>query len=321
MVKPKVFITRKIPKQCVDLLRERFSVRVYDNHKDGIITKTELYKNAKWADAIMTSATENIDSEFIQKNSHLKIIANYAVGYDNINVNEASKLNIPVTNAAGLKTEAAADFTIALMLAISRRIVEADKYMRQHHYKGWQPMLFLGPELSGKTIGIIGCGRIGASVARKCQTAFGMKVLYCDVVKNCQLEKECSAKKVSLETLCKQSDFISLHTFLCEETHHLIGKKEFAIMKKTAYLINTSRGPVIDERELLRALKGKQIAGAAIDVYEFEPKLTKGLDKLNNVILSPHIASGTLEVREQMGFIAAKNIIAVLSGKKAINLV
>ncbi len=318
--KQKVFITRKIPREGIDILKKHFNVRFFD-HNSGAIKKQQLNKEAKLADALLSSATETIDANFIKRNKHLKVIANYAVGYDNIDINEATRQRVPITNCAGLKTEAAADFTLALILAISRRVVEADKYMRAHHFKGWQSMLFLGPELTGKTLGIIGCGRIGSSVARKCHAAFGMKILYTDICQNEELEKTCNGKKVSIKTLCKKADIISLHTILCKSTHHIIGKEELKLMKKSAYLINTSRGPVINEKELLKTLQKKQIAGAALDVYEFEPKLTKGLDKLDNVILSPHIASGTMEVREQMGIIAAKNIVAVLKGKKPLNLV
>ena len=298
---------------------KHFTVKVYN--KNQAIPKNQLDKAAKWADALLTLLTEKIDHKFLTKHSHLKVIANYAVGYDNIDLVSATKNKIPITNTPGVLTDAVAEHTIALMLALSRRIVEADNYSKSHKYKVWQPMLLMGSQMRGKTLGIIGSGRIGADVAQKCYHAFGMKIMYTDMHKNNSLEIETNAKKTSLAQICKHADFISLHVPLLKSTHHLIGKKELSLMKKNAYLINTARGPVIDEKALLKALKNKQIKGAALDVFEFEPKITKGLEKLPNVILTPHIASATIEAREMMATIAAKNICAVLKGKKALNLV
>ncbi|MBT4446049.1 D-glycerate dehydrogenase [archaeon] len=317
--KPKVYITRQIPKVGIDILKKHFTVKVYN--KNQAIPKNQLDKAAKWADALLTLLTEKIDHKFLTKHSHLKVIANYAVGYDNIDLVSATKNKIPITNTPGVLTDAVAEHTIALMLALSRRIVEADNYSKSHKYKVWQPMLLMGSQMRGKTLGIIGSGRIGADVAQKCYHAFGMKIMYTDMHKNNSLEIETNAKKTSLAQICKHADFISLHVPLLKSTHHLIGKKELSLMKKNAYLINTARGPVIDEKALLKALKNKQIKGAALDVFEFEPKITKGLEKLPNVILTPHIASATIEAREMMATIAAKNICAVLKGKKALNLV
>ena len=317
--KPKVYITRQIPKVGIDILKKHFTVKVYN--KNQAIPKNQLDKAAKWADALLTLLTEKIDHKFLTKHSHLKVIANYAVGYDNIDLVSATKNKIPITNTPGVLTDAVAEHTIALMLALSRRIVEADNYSKSHKYKVWQPMLLMGSQMRGKTLGIIGSGRISADVAQKCYHAFGMKIMYTDMHKNNSLEIETNAKKTSLAQICKHADFISLHVPLLKSTHHLIGKKELSLMKKNAYLINTARGPVIDEKALLKALKNKQIKGAALDVFEFEPKITKGLEKLPNVILTPHIASATIEAREMMATIAAKNICAVLKGKKALNLV
>ena len=317
--KPKVFITRKIPDSGIKLLSKHCTVKVYK--KDQAIPQKELDKGAAWADALLTLLTEKIDSKFLKKHNHLKVIANYAVGFDNIDIKEATTQNIPITNTPGVLTDAVAEHTIALLLAISRRLIEADKFTKAHKYKVWQPLLFLGSQLNGKTLGIIGSGRIGVDVAMKCYYAFGMKILYVDTKRNDLLEITTKAKKTSLQNLCKHADFISIHVPLLKSTHHLIKAKELRLMKKTAYLINTARGPVIDENALLKALKTKQIAGAAIDVFEFEPKITKGLTKLDNVIMTPHIASATIEARDMMALIAAKNICAVLKGRKALNIV
>lgn len=319
MVKPKVYITRKIPQIGIDLLKKHCIVKVYQ--KNQAIPKSQLDKAAKWADALLVLLTEKIDAKFLEKNKHLKIIANYAVGFDNIDLKAASDLEIPITNTPDGSTDAVAEHSLALILAISRRIIEADKYCRAGKYKGWQPMLFMGSQLQGKTLGIIGSGRIGSDLAQKAYHTFGMKIIYFDACHNEALEIGTNAKKMSLESVCKKSDYISLHVPLCTSTQHLIAKKELSLMKKTAFLINTARGPVLDEKALLFALKNKKLAGAALDVFECEPKICKGLEKLNNVILTPHIGSSTIEAREEMARIAAKNILAVLKGKKAINLV
>ena len=317
--KPKVYVTRKIPKAGIDILKKHCIVKVYN--KNQKIPKTQLNKAAQWADALLTLLTEKIDKKFLAKHKHLKVIANYAVGYDNIDLAAATEHNTVITNTPGVLTDAVAEHTVALMLAIARRITEADHYAKAHKYKVWQPMLLMGSQLRGKTLGIIGSGRIGADVAQKCYHAFGMKILYVDTHRNDALEIATNAKKTSLATLCKRADVISLHVPLCSSTYHLIGSEELRLMKKTAFLINTARGPVVDEKALLKALQRKHIAGAALDVFEFEPKITKGLEKLSNLILTPHIASATREARDQMAVIAAKNISAILKGKRAANVV
>ena len=317
--KPKVYITRNIPQVGIDFLKKHCIVKVYN--KNQAISRSQLDKAAQWADALLTLLTEKIDQKFLKKHQHLKVIANYAVGFDNIDLAAATENNTVITNTPGVLTDAVAEHTVALMLAIARRITEADRFAKAHKYKVWQPMLFMGSQLRGKTLGIVGSGRIGSDVAQKAYHAFGMKILYTDTHRNDALEIATNAKKTRLATLCKRADFISLHVPLCNTTHHLIGRKELQLMKKTAYLINTARGPVIDEKALLKALQNKQIAGAALDVFEFEPKITKGLEKQQNIILTPHIASATVEAREQMARIAAKNISAALKGKRAPNIV
>ena len=271
----------------------------------------------KLCDALLCLLTDKIDQQIINANPKLKIISNYAVGFDNIDVRAATARGIPVTNTPGVLTDAVAEHTFALMMAVARRIPESDQFMRQGKYKRWKPMLLLGTELKGKTLGIVGLGRIGAGVAERAGKGMGMKVIYYDVQRNLKFEKEYRARYVSIKDLLKQSDFVSIHVPLLPSTRHLIGKKELALMKKTAYLINTSRGQVIDEKALVQALNNRSIAGAGLDVYEFEPNLTEGLTKLKNAVLTPHTASATIEARTAMSELAAQNIIDVFQGRKA----
>lgn len=315
MQKKKVFVTRKIPEKGIQLLRKHFLVKVYP--KDHAIPRKELLKEVKQCDALLCLLTEKIDQEVLNANPRLKVVSNYAVGYDNIDVKAATAKGIPVCNTPGVLENAVAEHTFALLMALCKRIAEADQFVRAGKYKRWEPMLLLGTELEGKTIGIIGLGRIGAGVAERAGKGMGVKVLYHDIKRNKEFEQKYQAKFVSKEELLKRSDFVSLHVPLLPSTRHLIGKKELALMKKTAYLINTSRGPVVDEKALVEALKKKQIAGAGLDVYEHEPELTPGLTKLKNAVLTPHTASATLEARTAMSELAAQNIIDVLQGRKA----
>ena len=248
----------------------------------------------------------------------MKIVANYAVGYDNIDVKAAAKRNVIITNTPEVLTESVAEQAIALMFAISRRIVESDQFMRDGKYTGWAPMMFLGNDLANKTLGLVGLGRIGAAVAERMKDGFDMKIFYYDVRRNEELEKKFGLEYKDLDSLLKESDFISIHVPLLPATRHLIGEPQFKIMKKTAYLINTSRGPVVDEKALVGALKSGEIKGAALDVYEEEPKMAPGLAELPNTVLTPHTASATEETRSAMSELAAKNIIAVLSGQPAL---
>ena len=309
----KVFITRKIPQIGIDLLKKKHAVRVYP--KDQVIPRKELLNAVKWCDALLCLLTDKIDKELLEINPKLKIISNYAVGFNNIDIKAATEKGIPVTNTPGVLTDAVAEHTLALMLAVSKRIVESDKFLRAGKYKSWAPLLLLGTQLKGKILGVIGLGRIGSEVAAKAQ-AMGMKIVYYDIKADKEFEKKFQAKFFSIPQLLKLSDFVSIHVPLLPTTTHLLSTKEFALMKKTAYLINTSRGPVIDEKALVIALQKKQIAGAGLDVCEFEPKLAPGLAKLSNVVITPHTASATIEARSAMAEIAAKNILEVLSGRK-----
>lgn len=317
---PKIFITREIPEKGINLLKEKnWDVSV---GPEGKISRKELLEGVKKADAILSVLTEKIDAEVMETaGKQLKIVANYAVGYDNIDLAEAKKRNILVTNTPGVLTEAVAEHTIALLFAVAERIVEADRYTRAGKYKAWGPKLFLGADIKSKILGIIGLGRIGTEVARRMQNGFDLKIIYYDVQRNKELERKYGMEYRELDDLLKEADFISLHTALTDETKHLISAERLKLIKPTAYLINTSRGPIIDEKALIKALKGKEIAGAALDVYENEPELTPGLTKLENVVLTPHIASATKETRDKMSEMAANNIIAALEGQTPPNLV
>ena len=318
-MKPKVFITRKIPESGITLLKEYCQVKVYP--RDQISPREELVKGVKWCDALLCLLTDKIDGEIISANPGLRVIVNYAVGFDNIDVKAATERNIPVTNTPEVLTDAVAEHTIALMMAIARRIPESNKFTREGKYKGWEPMLFLGTELKGKTLGILGSGRIGSGVAERASKGMGMNILYFDVKRNPQFEETYNAKFAKMDDLLEKADFITIHVPLLPTTKHLIGAEQFQMMKRTAYLINTSRGPVIDEKALVQALRKKEIAGASLDVYEFEPKLSAGLERLDNVVLTPHTASGTYETRAAMSELAARNILDVLRGKTPQNLV
>jgi len=316
----KVYVTRQIPEEGINLLK-KFCRMVEVNPHDSTLTYDELLMQVKGRDAILTMLSDRIDERLMSEAKSLKVIANYAVGYDNIDIKAATAKGIVVTNTPGVLTDSTADMAWALLFSIARRIVEGDKVTRVGKFVGWAPMFLLGRDVVGKTLGIIGAGRIGTAMAMRSR-GWCMKVLYTTQSnRNAVLEEMLGAKRVDLETLLKESDFISIHTPLSEKTRHLIGAKEISLMKKTAYLINTARGSVIDEAALVNALKNKQIAGAGLDVYEEEPKLKPGLAELDNVVLAPHLGSATVESRTKMAVMAAENIIAVLNKQKPKNCV
>ena len=316
----KVYVTRQIPEEGINLLK-KFCRMVEVNPHDSPLTYDELLMQVKGRDAILTMLSDRIDERLMSEAKSLKVIANYAVGYDNIDIKAATAKGIVVTNTPGVLTDSTADMAWALLFSIARRIVEGDKVTRVGKFVGWAPMFLLGRDVVGKTLGIIGAGRIGTAMAMRSR-GWCMKVLYTTQSnRNAVLEEMLGAKRVDLETLLKESDFISIHTPLSEKTRHLIGAKELSLMKKTAYLINTARGSVIDEAALVNALKNKQIAGAGLDVYEEEPKLKPGLAELDNVVLAPHLGSATVESRTKMAVMAAENIIAVLNKQKPKNCV
>lgn len=317
----KVFITRMIPEKGIQLLKGK-NYKVVVSPYQRVLTKKELIKMAKGFDALLCLLTDKINDRVLEGiGPQLKIVANMAVGFDNIDVQACRRRNIIVTNTPDVLTETVAEHAFALILSLARRIVEADAFLRSNKYKGWEPMLLLGSDVYGKTLGIVGLGRIGKALAKRAVKGFGMKVMYADVKKDQDFEKEFNAEYADLNAILETADFISLHVPLLESTRHLIGKEQLAMMKKTAFLINTSRGAVIDEKALTRALKNKEIQGAGLDVFEFEPKLTKGLSKIFNVIITPHVASATRETRDKMAQMAAQNIIAVLEGDRPSNVV
>lgn len=313
----KVFITYKIPESGINLLKEKFDVDVYEGEK--FLTKQEMMERLKDADAVVTQLRDPVDKEFIDAGKKLKIIANYAVGFNNIDVEYAKQKGIYVTNTPDVLTEATADIAWALILAVARKIIPADKFTREGKFEGWKPNLFLGYEIYGKTLGIIGMGRIGKAVARRAM-GFGMKIIYHNR-KRVEDDYKYNAKYVDLETLLKESDYISINAPLTNETYHLLNKERLSLLKKNAILVNTARGPIIDEKALYELLKDGKIAGAGFDVYENEPKITEGLEKLDNVVLLPHIGSATYETREKMSIMVAENIIDALEGKIPRNLV
>lgn len=321
MMKHNVFVTRMIPEAGLALLRARKDISLEVYKKSMAIPRAELLKKVKGATAILSLLTDKMDNEVMSAaGADLRVIANYAVGFDNIDLVEAKKRNLVVCNTPGVLNNAVAEHAIALMFAVTKRIAEADVYTREGKYKGWAPDLLIGSELSGKTLGIIGTGNIGKGVAERAK-GLGMQVVYYDVKQNVELEKSCNAVLMPVDQLLAVADVVSVHVPLLESTKHLIDAKALKLMKKTAYLINTSRGPIVDEKALVTALKKKQIAGAGLDVYEFEPKLSPGLVALKNVVLTPHTASATVEARDQMAVLAAKAIIDVIDGKMPANTV
>ncbi len=318
MVLMKVFVTRKIPEPGLEILRKKFEIEV--NPYDRALSKEEIIKGLKGKDGLLCLLTDSIDADVINSEPKLKMISSYAVGYNNIDVKAATKRGIPVSNTPGVLTDATSDMAWALLFSVARRIVEADKFTRAGKFKGWGPMLMHGQDVTNKTLGVVGAGRIGTAFALKSK-GFNMNVLYVDEKKNETLEKEVNAKKVTFDEILKKSDFISLHVPLIPSTHHLIGEKELKMMKKNAILINTSRGPVVDEQALVFALKEKQIFGAGLDVYEHEPEITEELKKLDNVVLQPHSSSATIETRTKMAVMAAENMVAGLKGEIPTNCV
>jgi len=312
----KVFITAIIPEVATKILEEN-GIEVIQNKSYLPIDKKKFLNSAKDCDGILCLLSNKIDKEIIDGLPKVKVIANYAVGFNNIDVDYATQKKIWVTNTPDVLTNATADLAFALLLACARRIVEADEFTRKGKFKIWQSDLMLGKELNGHTVGIIGAGRIGQAFGRRSK-GFGMKILYFDKKRIPEFEKETGAKFSTLNQLLKKSDFISIHTPLTKETYHLIDKKEFEMMKDGAILINTARGEIINEKELVNALKSGKLFSAGLDVYEFEPKITKDLLKMKNVVLLPHIGSATFETRTKMAELAANNIVNVLRGKKPI---
>ncbi|RLI06926.1 D-glycerate dehydrogenase [Candidatus Bathyarchaeota archaeon] len=321
MGRAKVFVTRKLFDEAISLIEEYADVEVYESEEEPAPYDLILEK-VRDIDGLLCLLTDKIDARIIEAGERLKVISNYAVGYDNIDVEVATKRGIYVTNTPGVLTETTADLAWAILMAIARRVVEADKYVRAGRWvHAWGPKMMLGSDVHGKTLGIVGLGRIGSAVARRAK-GFNMRVIYYDVFRREDLERELGLEYKPLEELLKEADYVTLHVPLTKETYHLIGERELDLMKPTAYLINTSRGAVIDQKALYKALKERRIAGAALDVFEKEPiDPDDPLLELDNVVLTPHIGSASIETRKKMAMIAAENLVSVLRGVEPPNLV
>jgi glyoxylate reductase len=310
---PAILISRMLPDEAVQLARSRARVDIHDG--DAPLPKSELMARLKGCQGLICLITDTIDEEVLAGCPALRVVANIAVGFNNVDVEAATRRGIVITNTPDVLTDTTADFAWALLMAAARRVVEADHYVRQGRFKQWEYMILLGGDVHGKTLGIIGFGRIGRAVARRA-LGFGMRVLYQDAAPaDAATERGLNATRADLGTLLRESDFVSVHTPLLPETRHLIGTDALKAMKKTAYLINASRGPVVDEAALVEALQAGEIAGAGLDVFEEEPRVHPGLLGLPNVVLAPHIASGSHATRLKMAALAVDNCLAVVEGK------
>ncbi len=324
MSKPKVYITRELFDEAIERIKKYYDVEIWDRYTPP--PPEILREKLKEVDAAVTLLTDKINCELLKECKNLRIIAQYAVGYDNIDVECATKLGVYVTNTPGVLTDATAELTWALILAAARRIVEADNFVRWGEWwrkeTGWHPKMMLGVQVSGKTLGIIGMGRIGRAVAKRAK-GFDMKILYYDVRRLPEeLEKELNATYVDLDTLLRESDIITIHTPLTKETYHLINEENIKKMKKGVVLVNTSRGAVIDTEALIKALKEGHIAAVGLDVFEQEPiPPNHPLTAFKNAVLVPHIGSATYETRLKMAMLVADNLIAFYEGREPPTLV
>lgn len=314
-----ILVTRRLPQPALDLLKKHCDTMDMNPH-DRPMTRQELLEGVRGRDGVLCLLNDSIDAAVFEAARGAKIFANHAVGFNNVDVKAATAAGIMVTNTPGVLTDTTADLTWALILSIARRIVECDTFTRQGKFKGWGPLLLLGTDVYGKTLGIVGAGRIGTAVAKRA-AGFSMNILYVDDVPNTEMEQSLGAQKVDMDQCLKESDFITLHVPLMDSTVHMIGEKELGMMKSSTYLINTCRGPVVHEKALVNALDKKVIAGAALDVFEREPELEPGLAALDNVIVVPHIGSATVETRTKMAMMAAENLLAGLKGERPPNLI
>jgi glyoxylate reductase len=319
MAKPKVFLCARLPVAAEEFLADRARLEIHRGK--GYISRRALMLAVRTAEGLIPTVANLVDSELMDAAPRLRVIANYGVGYDNIDTDAAAARGLPVTNTPGVLTETTADLAWTLVMASARRVGEGDRLVRSGRWEGWQPTQMLGQDIHGRTLGILGMGRIGAAMARRAR-GFGMKILYHDIKRlSVRAERVAGMRYASLQGLLKRSDFVSVHTPLTGNTHHLIGAGELRLMKPTAILVNTSRGPVVDEKALAAALKGGRIAAAGLDVFEREPAVEPALRKLENVVLLPHLGSASVETRTAMGLLAAKNCLAALAGRKPPNLV
>ncbi len=319
-MKPIVTVTHNFPELALKKLRSR--AEVFYNDSGSSLSPAELIDRVGKSQALVSYLTDKIDAAVIDAGGeHLKIIANYGAGFNNIDFAHAQKKNIWVSNTPGVLHETTADLTWAMLLGIARRIVESDRFTREGKFHGWQGDMFLGGDVYGKTLGVIGCGEIGKAVARRA-LGFDMQVLYHQRTRLPEAEeKKLNARFVSLDELLNESDFVTLHVPLTDKTKHMIGRDQLAMMKPTAYLIHAARGKVVDDQALVAALKRKQIAGAALDVFENEPALTDGMTDLDNLIVLPHIGSASVATRDTMALLVVDNVFDALDGKTPRTLI
>jgi glyoxylate reductase len=318
-MKPKVLVTRRLAPDAMALLQEKFDAQF--NPYDRLLNREEFLEMVRGKEGLLPLLTEQVDAEVMEEcGPQLKVIANHAVGFNNIDIAEATARGIAVTNTPGVLTDTTADLAMALLLAVSRRIVESDAFARAGNYRGWDPLLLLGTDVHHKTLGLLGFGRVGFALAKRA-FGFGMRILYYDVRRaDLETEREVEAEFMDKEALLTHADFISIHVPLMPQTKQFIGTREFSMMKPTAYIINTARGEVIDEEALVEALKSGRIAGAGLDVFEREPLIHPALIKMDNVVLLPHIGSASIETRTKMGMMATENlIVALIDGKRPPN--
>lgn len=313
-MKPSVFVTRRLPPAAMEALEAHFEITC--NPHDRVLTRAELLEGVRDRDALLPLLTDRIDAEVMDAaGPRLRMIANYAVGFNNIDLAAASERRIAVSNTPGVLTDTTADLAMALVLGVARRLVEADVYTRAGKFEGWGPLLYCGADVHGKTLGIIGFGRIGFALAKRA-AGFDMNILYSGRKRaEPELEDLVGARYVSKEELLRDSDFISVHVPLTPDTRHFLGAAEFALMKPSAFVINTARGEIIHEAALVESLQKKRIAGAGLDVFEGEPAIHPGLFAMNNVILLPHIGSASTETRTRMGLMDCENLKAFFEGR------
>ena len=315
-----VFVTLPLPSPGIDMLRQRFEVTMLEAEgmpEGALATRVEETDPVGIIGMVNVPITERI----MAAAPHLRVVANYAVGYNNVDLAAATARGVMVTNTPGVLTEATADLTWALLLSVARRVVESDRFLRQGQFKGWKADLLLGTDVFGRVLGVIGFGRIGQAVARR-GLGFGMSILYTDARRaRPEVESEFRAQFVPLDELLRKADYVTIHADLNDQTRHMIGERELKLMGKDHYLVNAARGPIVDEKALVRALKEGWIKGAALDVYEQEPKTEPGLTDCWNAVLLPHLGSATDTARAAMAETAAKNLIAAVDGEQPPNLV
>jgi glyoxylate reductase len=318
-VKPKVYVNRLIPEEALKKLAQTCDYRIWEG--ELAVPRDVLLKEVPEIDALVSLLTDKIDASIMDAAPKLRVISNMAVGFDNIDVRKATERKIVVCNTPGVLTETTADFAFALLLAAARRVAEGERNVKEGKWKTWGPMILLGHDVHHATLGIIGLGRIGAEVAKRAK-GFDMKILYYDSVRRPELEKTLGVEFRDFNTLLAESDFVTVHTPLLPETYHLISEEQFKAMKKTAVVVNTARGPIVDPKALYSALRNHQIAYAALDVTEPEPiPLSDPLMTLNNILIVPHIASASVATRTKMALMAVDNLLAALKGERPLHIV